>query len=223
MHDIDRTQLEIGDQELESEFEYEEEFDPESYDEDYTESPFSEDEEMELAAELLQVSDEYELDQFLGKIISKAKRAIGRVLPPSVMRTVGGYLKGAVKRALPGVARRIGMAVGGPAGGVLAGRLAPLAGRFFGLELEGLSPEDQEYEVARRMVRFAGAAAQQAAATPGVATPQTAAKQAVALAAQKHAPGFLRGSSIASAATSSVRGRSGKWIRRGRKIIILGA
>jgi hypothetical protein len=222
MHDIDRTQLEIGDQEFDSEFEYEDEFDAETYDEAEAESPFSEDEEMELAAELLEVTDEYELDQFLGKLIRRAGRAVGRVVPPSVMRTVGGYLKGAAKRALPGIAKRVGMAIGGPAGGAIAGRLAPLAGRFFGLELEGLSVEDQEYEVARRLVRFAGTAAQQSAMTPAAGSAQTVAQRAVASAAQKHAPGFLRGSAVTSPVMSPIRGRSGKWIRRGRKIVILG-
>jgi hypothetical protein len=222
MHDIDRTQLEIGDQEFESEYEFEDEFESETYDETEAESAFSEDEEMELAAELLEVNDEYELDQFLGKLFRRARRAVGRIVPPSVMRTVGGYLKGAVKRALPGVARRVGMAIGGPAGGAIAGRLAPLAGRFFGLELEGLSAEDQEYEVARRMVRFAGAAAQQAAMTPAAGSAQTVAQSAVASAAKRHAPGFLRGSAASSSVLSPSRGRSGKWVRRGRKIVILG-
>src|SRR4029453_3752545 len=55
----------------EFEFEEAEEFQQESD----QESPLGEVEEMELAAELLEVSDEQELDQFLGKLISKAAGA----------------------------------------------------------------------------------------------------------------------------------------------------
>jgi hypothetical protein len=222
MHDIDRTQLEIGDEEFESEYEYGEEFEAETFDGDEMTSPFSEDEEMELAAELLEIADEYELDQFLGKLIKRAKRGIARVVPPSVTRNLGGYLKGAVKKALPGVATAMGRALGGPAGGAVAGKIAPMAGRFFGLELEGLTIEDQEYEVARRLVRFAGAAAQQAAATSADGTTPAAAQEAVASAARKHAPGFLRRGASPSGMASSGQSRSGRWIRRGRKIVLLG-
>ncbi|MEJ5199355.1 MAG: hypothetical protein WHX53_10565, partial [Anaerolineae bacterium] len=41
-------------------------------------SPFSEVEEMELAAQLLEVTDEAELDQFIGKLFRKAAGAVGR-------------------------------------------------------------------------------------------------------------------------------------------------
>ena len=87
MHDIDRTTYEAGFGGYESEdheFGYEGEGEGESYEmygEDETygegESPFSESEEMELAAELLNVSNEQELDQFIGKLLKKAGRAAG--------------------------------------------------------------------------------------------------------------------------------------------------
>src|SRR5215831_17390904 len=67
VHDIDRTQLEIQETGYETpEFE----FQPEIGGELGMESPFSEAEEMELAAELLGISSEEELDHFLGKLIS---------------------------------------------------------------------------------------------------------------------------------------------------------
>ena len=116
----------------------------------------------------------------------------------------------------------VGSAIGGPAGGALAGKIAPVAGRIFGLELEGLTVEDQEYEVARRLVRFAGAATQQAASTPANGASPVPAQAAVASAARKHAPGFLRGGVSSSVRPSSGQSRSGRWIRRGRKIIIMG-
>jgi hypothetical protein len=226
MHDIDRTQLEIGAEEFESDYEFEDEYENEAYDASEAESPFSEAEEMELAAELLEVTDEHELDQFLGgflkKVTKKIGQKVGRFIPPAVLQNVGGYLKGAVKKALPGLATAVGTAIGGPAGGALAGKFAPLAGTIFGLELEGLSGEDQEYEVARHLVRFGGAAAQEAAMMPANGTAQATAQKAVALAAQRHAPGLIRAGN-GSPSRSSARAQSGRWIRRGGKIIILGA
>jgi hypothetical protein len=62
-------------------------------------------------------------------------------------------LKPLAKAALSIEGRALGTFVGGPVGG----KLASAAGRMFGLELEGLSAEDREFEVARRFVRFASA------------------------------------------------------------------
>ena len=88
-----------------------------------------------------------------------------------------------------------------------------MGGRRLGLELEGLSPEDQEFEVARRVVRLAGDAAVKAAAAPPSAPAGKVVNKAIAAAAKKHAPGL---------AGPGGR-RSGRWIRRGRRIIVLGA
>jgi hypothetical protein len=75
MHDLDRTQLEYS-PELEN-YEYEQ------YEYGETEwgaetGVFSEAETQELAAELLGVSSEAELDRFLGDLIKKAGRAVGQ-------------------------------------------------------------------------------------------------------------------------------------------------
>ncbi len=224
MHDLDST-LDIseldgadpgaGELELEADFDNE----LEGFGDSELEGPFDETEEMELAAELLAVSDDAELEQFLGKLFKRIKRGakkVGRALRP-----LGRILKPIAKRLLPIAGRAVGTFFGGPAGGAIGGRLAPLAGKIFGLELEGLSPEDQELEVARRFVRLAGAAAQNALAAPESAPPEKVAKAAVAKAAKKHAPGLLRSGRGATLAPAGGR-RSGRWIRRGRKIVLLG-
>jgi len=72
-------------------------------------------------------------------------------------RQLGGLLKGAAKQVLPTLA---GAAVTLVGGGMIGSELGSAAGDAFGLELEGLSPEDGEYEVARRFVRIAGEAKQ---------------------------------------------------------------
>ncbi len=60
------------------------------------------------------------------------------------------------------------------------------------MELEGLSPQDQEFEVARRFVRFAGSATKKAVQAPPHVPPQQAAKKAAISAARKHAPGLVK-------------------------------
>jgi hypothetical protein len=134
---------------------------------------------------------------------------------------LGGILKGAARKALPVVGGAIGSAIGGSAGGSIGSQIATGAGRLFGLELEGLSPEDQEFEVARQYVRFAGAAAKKAAQTPPRVPPQQAAKAAAMAAAQQYAPGMIRGTASSTPTMAGGQSRSGRWIRRGRNIVLL--
>src|SRR5689334_10004420 len=187
MHDIDRTNLESTYGEYAGQYaaedseryageyagEYEDEYaagefeaefeggyDPvgeaETYGEYSQEGTFSEADEMELAAELLSVSNEAELDQFLGKLLKKAgafvSSALGKDLTDQVKQVAG--------QALPLLGSAIGNMVVPGVGGVVGGKLA---GSLLGLELEGLSYEDQEFEVARQIVRLSGAAARNAA------------------------------------------------------------
>ena len=72
------------------------------------------------------------------------------------------------------------------------------ASRVFGVELEGLSPEDQEFETARRFVAFALDAARHAA-DPALAGPGPAlADHAFMRAARRRAPGWAPGAGAAS-------------------------
>ena len=98
---------------------------------------------MELAAELLGVANEQELDRFLGSLIQKAGRAVGQFVKSPTGQALGGILKGAAKQALPVVGSALGGYLGGEKGAQMGGQLASAAGRVFGLELEGLSPEDR--------------------------------------------------------------------------------
>jgi len=182
---------------------------------------FDEVEEMELAGALLEVPDEAELDRFLGDLIRRAGRAVGSVVRSPVGQALGGILKRTAGQALPAIGNAIGAAVGGQAGAGLGGQLAAKAGQLFGLELEGLSPEDQEYEVARRVVRFSGAAAADAASAPPSVPPDVAARNAAAAAARDHAPGMLGSRPLRPSSSGRGRARSGRWIRRGRSIVIV--
>ena len=199
------------------------------------EQAFDEVQEMELAGALLEVSTEEEMDRFLGNLFRRASRAVGAVVRSPVGQALGGLLKNAARQALPIVGGAIGSAIGGSSGGTMGSQIATKAGQIFGLELEGLSQEDQEYEAARRFVRLAGSAAANAARIPATANPAAAAQSAFSAAARRHAPGLLRrrrggalvagGSSIAADGTQTPadegQPRHGRWVRRGRQVVIV--
>jgi hypothetical protein len=197
-------------------------------------------EEMELAAEFLEIHDEEELDQFLGKLIKRVGRRIKKFVKTPVGGALMRALKGAAVAAVPGLAPVIGAA------GVVKSALGRReekpeaeppaaaaepttedAGEIFGMELEGLSPEDQEFEVARRFVRFGAEAAAQAADAEEGEAPERTVEQAVNRSAAQHAPGLMRRRRSQQRGGGSQnqpegRGeRSGRWIRRGRQIILL--
>ncbi len=181
--------------------------------------------EMELAMEMLESTDETKLESSIGQVMHRAEQAGGVSLPSSLKPVLGGLLKGAARRMLPfvasmpgGIASRFGAAGTRPS--VLA------AGRLLGLELEGLSGEDQEFEVARRFVRFAGETVRNAVAMSGQADPRQTGQQALLAAARTYAPGLIGPESAshghASGPAPVVTERSGRWMRRGHKIILYG-
>ncbi|CAG9165453.1 hypothetical protein CURE108131_01110 [Cupriavidus respiraculi] len=239
------SESEFEDQETDAfEFEFESGGDGQQF-EDAGE--MDETEEMELAAELLEVSDEEELDQFIGKLIKRAGRAVGHVVRSDAGRVLGRMVKSAARKALPMLGAAAGGLVGGAAGSKVGGQLAARAGSLFGLELEGLSREDQEFEVARRVVRYADAAVRKLASAQGAGDPAQAARAAALAAAKRHAPG-LRGPVTPSSGAGQCpncggstrgggcgckgsqgcscgggKGAGGRWITRGRHIVLLGA
>jgi uncharacterized protein (DUF697 family) len=195
------------------------------------ESPLHEVQEMELASELLEITNEEELEEFLGKLFRGVTRAVGGVIRSPIGRALGGMLKNVAKQALPVVGGALGSFVAPGVGTAIGSKLGSMAGNMFELELEGMDREQAEFEVARKYVQLAASAARNAALAPPNVPPQRVAQQAVAAAAQRFAPGLLRtglpGASPAPAGggyygATSARPRSGRWVRRGRKIIVLG-
>jgi hypothetical protein len=231
MHDIDRVRLETH---AENEMFASGPLEAESFQFGEAEAPwqgesegvFSEAEQMELASEMLGITNEAELDRFLGNLIKRAGQAVGSFVRSPTGQALGGILKGAAKQALPTIGSAIGGYFGGSTGAQLGSQAASAAGRLFGLELEGLSYEDQEFETARGYVRFAGEAVKNAALAPTSQDPGRAANDAAVTAAQTHAPGLLQAPSVRppAAATSSglPMGYTGRWIRRGNKIVLYG-
>jgi hypothetical protein len=150
----------------------------------YGQSPFSEAEEMELAVELLEVTTEAELEQFLGNLFKKAWRGI-KAIGSSVTRPLGGVLKTVAKTALPFVATAAGTFFGGPAGGAIAGKLGSLVSQALEAEAAGMNAADRDLEKCRQFVRMAGKAARAAALTPAGTNPIAVAQKVLADSAQE--------------------------------------
>jgi hypothetical protein len=181
---------------------------------------FDEGTELQLAAELLDVADDQELEQFLGSFINSVGQAIHKAVNSPIGKAVGGVLKSTAKVALPIAGRAVGTFFGGPIGGYVGSTLASAASNALGLELEGLSPEDREFETAKQFIRFASATAKNAIeAPPG--DPGTIAHRAALNAARVYAPGLMNIAAKETDADGSKR-NSGQWIRRQGRIILLG-
>jgi uncharacterized protein (DUF697 family) len=157
-----------------------------------SESPLNETMEMELAAELLEVQTEQEMERFLGKLMGKASGAAGNFVRSSAGKNLGGVLKKIAGKALPWAARIAGGMIGGPIGAKIGGGLGNFAAKAFGLELEGLSGEDKEFALSRAFVRFGANAARRAAYNRHWRSqPRNVVRYALYGAARRYAPGLL--------------------------------
>jgi hypothetical protein len=155
-----------------------------SFGEPLVERPFSEAEEMELALELLEVSSEAELEQFLGDLVKKAWRGIKKV-GAGVIRPLGGLLKTVAKTALPLAATAAGSFFGGPVGGAIAGKLGALVSQALEAEASAMAASDRDFEKCRQFVRMAGIAAKAAALAPPGQNPIAVAQKVLADAAKE--------------------------------------
>lgn len=222
MHNLDRT-LDVNEAEYEFEFAGEAEQEAEY-------EGLGEMEQLELAAELLEVSNEQELENFLGDVFKSIGKGVSNFANSSTGKALGGILKTVAKKALPIVGGAAGGLLGGPVGATVGSWAADKAGSLMGLELEGLSHDDKQFEVAQQFVKLASDAASAAAAAHGAAPPDVVARKAFIQAAQQHAPGLIRqvtnGATTSASGTRpsspSFMGHSGRWHRRGDKIVLVG-
>jgi hypothetical protein len=227
MHDIDGTQL--GFRPASGSFPHEE-FEFEQFGAGET---ISEQEEIDLAHQLLAVNSEQELEQFLGDFLKKAVGAVGNIARSPIGQAVGGVLKGIAKKALPMAGAALGGYFGGPLGAQIGSGLANAAGNAIGLEYESQESGEFEFEGARQFVRLAADTAHNAvaAAQSGI-DPRKAAQAAAIAAASRLAPGLLTGATAmgATAATTPAGlsaagmrpGHSGRWARHGRHVVLFG-
>ncbi len=166
MHNIDRTTNEYefnNEFEFEGEGEFEFEFEGEGEGEFEFEGELEgEALELELATQLLEVSNEYELEQFLGNVFKKDRPWGFEFCQIISGQRAAGRFEINCQKALPIAGGALGNLVAPGIGGMIGSNLGGFASNMFELELEGLSNEDREFEVARRFVRFASDATRRA-------------------------------------------------------------
>lgn len=186
----------------------------------HLERPLDEAEELELAAQLLEIDNEAELDQFIGKLIKKIGRGIKKIARP-----LGNVLKTVAKQALPFVGSALGSFIPIPGvGTAIGGALGSALSNALEAELEGLDPEERELELARRFVRLVGVAARHAAQMPEGQHPPAQAQQAVLAAARQILPqtAALAGETVFPSAGKGRSRQHGRWVRRGKAITLIG-
>ena len=176
---------------------------------------FSEEEELQLAMELLEVASEEELEQFLGNVFKsvwKGVKKVGSTIAKAA-QPLGGALKAVAKTALPFVGGALGSMIPipgvGTARGSARGRAASSAVEQ---EMASAAPGDRELALARRFVRIAGQAARLAAEGDG--SPR-AVESALTRAMHQQLPHFR------SPAPQQDE-ESGRWRRRGNRIVVMG-
>lgn len=182
-----------------------------------------------LAAELLELSNEAELTPFLRKLVRHVEQLAGTAAAPERMPAIVRSLARALRRAAPRASARTASAFGRTFGG----RLATIDDSALGLELEGLSAEDSEFETARRLIRFALDAAGAAFALP-YSDSSRAARAGVLESARCNAPGLVRliqaedaigarpiplASLNGAFARRTSAARPGRWIRERRLFV----
>lgn len=168
------------------------------------------------------------LPQLAGQYGGQAGGALGGRLGSAI----GGKLGATTARLGNQLGQKAGSWAGQKAGtwvGTQAGDwLAGNAKRIFNLELEGLSPENQELEIAQSFVRFATDVAKRAnqavRQNPNISLGQLG-KQVLNASAPKHAPGLLAPAAKPVLSSQNGRGRanSGTWVRRGGAIVLYNA
>ena len=178
-----------------------------------SESVFSETEELELAAEFLEVQSEQELDRFLGDLISRAGKAVGTIVRSPIGQALGGVLKNAARQALPIAGRAIGGYVGGGTGAQVGAKAAAAAGTTLRPRARRAQPGGQgvrDRQELRPLRRSDGQGRRHREELRH--RRWSLAKSAAAQAAARHAPGLLR---------SAPPAHSGRWVRRGRNIVVV--
>src|SRR5215470_9434388 len=192
----------------------------------------SEQEELELAMELLSAQNEQELEQFLGDVfrsVGRGLKAVGSFAMKNVVPVLGPALKQIAKTALPLAGGALGSLIPIPGvGTALGSALGGAVANALELEVAGLDRETADLERARRVVRLAATAIREAATAPGSGSPEAVARAALAKAASQHLPATAN---LAAAVAQGpvpptgmpapqVAQASGLWRRRGNHIVV---
>jgi hypothetical protein len=191
----------------------------------------TETEELALAAEFLEIASEEELEEFLGNVLDlitdKAKSA-GKAVRAGRKTATGEAVASGIKATIPlftvkalsshPVTQPFAVGGGIATRAILDGLDSLLKGKQ---ELEGLSGEDREFELARQFIRFIWQAIARALAAPDRVPPPAAAAAALTQAARAQVPAIApQVAQIFKSATPPGVTATGRWYRRGSDIVI---
>jgi hypothetical protein len=153
-------------------------------------APLSELQEMELAAEALEILGNEELEEFVGNVLGSVAAGAGAAIRPAVARQLGGILAGVAPAGLPAGRALSSLTTPGP-GTVVGSKLGWMIDRVLELELEGMDREDAALERARRYVGLVTTSARHAALAPRGAPPHLVVQSALGQALAEHVPDLL--------------------------------
>lgn len=267
MHHIDRTLQELetgsginGEYETGYEFSangefgqaFEQSFGQEANYENYETFELEQDPELEMAYQLLEINNEYELNQFLGGLMSKAlgtaKTAATNFINSPAGKGVGQYLVNFGRKTIPTLAAKAGGAAinyaaskgydratpeqvqlaqtyaGHYVGAPIGNFIANQAERIFGLEPKKLDQKNQELEIARSFVRFASDLTRQASQAVRQ-NPTISLSELGKQAIAASAKQHAPGLLANTQPSGIMNGKSGggNWVRRGNAILVYGA
>jgi len=173
---------------------------------EYASGELSEAYELELAQELLEITNEAELEEFLGKLVRGVARGASSFMKSGIGKAVGGVLRNVAKTALPMVGSALGSFVAPGLGTAIGGKLGGMAAKLLEAEeMETMGEAEAELEAARRYVRWANGTVRNAMRAPYGAPSRAVARSAAVASARRYAPTLLRPS----------YGRRSQW--RGRR------
>jgi hypothetical protein len=212
-------------------------FEFETFERGEAQEVLGEQEELELAMELLHVRNDQELEQFLGDMfrsVGRGLKAVGSFTAKNVLPVLGPALKQIAKTALPLAGGALGSLIPIPGVGTALGTaLGGVVANALEMEVAGLNRDAADVERARRFVRLAASAIRDASAALGSGSPDSIARTALINATVRHLPAAAnavtaalpRGDEVSAslvAGAASAADQSGTWRRHGRHIIVEG-
>jgi len=136
---------------------------------EHDETAMSPAQEAEFAGHMLEITNEEELEGFLKNLVNfvgKAVQGVRGAANSPQGRALINAVKPLARAALPAIGGAIGTAIAPGIGTQIGQTLGTAASTLFETEMSGMTPEQEEFETARRFVRFASAAAQDVASAP---------------------------------------------------------
>lgn len=170
--------------------------------------------ELELAQELLEITTEAELEEFLGKLVKRVARGASSFMKSGIGKAVGGVLRNVAKTALPMVGSALGSMVAPGLGTAIGGKLGGMAANLLEAEeRETMGEAEAEMEAARRYVRWASGTVRNAMRAPYGTPPRVVARSAAVASARRYAPALVRQSYGSSRSTGFRSRRAPAWGR----------